>query len=227
MKETICTIPVNEVFEEKQGCPICTMRSLIEQKYIEYITGAAMMEPDIRVETNRTGFCERHFSMMLNVSSVRLPIALMLSTHLQEIESRLLATPDKRSLEGLAKLEESCFVCDYMKTHLDRYIDTVMRTYRAEPEFRALFEQQEYLCLPHYRMLAVSGKKQLGGMYKQFLQTAHRLVLARAQSLGVDYKGFTDAFDYRNAGKPMPEASRDVIERSIEFITSRKPNAKQ
>ena len=47
MKENICTIPVNEVFEVHDGCPICRMRDLIEAKYIDYITGPAMMEPDI------------------------------------------------------------------------------------------------------------------------------------------------------------------------------------
>ena len=40
-------------------------------------------------------------------------------------------------------------------------------------------------------------------------------------------KGFEDAFDHRNAGKPMPERSRDAIERAIQFVTSRDPkNAK-
>ena len=36
MKENICTIPVNEVFEKNDGCPICRMRDLIEAKYNEY-----------------------------------------------------------------------------------------------------------------------------------------------------------------------------------------------
>lgn len=221
MNENICTIPVNEVFEQKCGCPICTMRNLIETKYIEYITGAAMMEPDIRLMTNASGFCERHYSKMLEVSAKRLPIALMLDTHLKEIDSRMLEKPDKASIERLEKLENSCFVCDYMDRHLSRHIDTVLRTYKAEEEFRGLFAGQDYLCLPHYRMLLAQGKKQLGGLYKEFCATAHTLVSKRARLLEEDFAAFIAAFDYRSAGEPMPEQARDVIERTIAFLTSR------
>lgn len=30
-----------------------------------YITGAAMMEPDVRLETNRLGFCKEHFDQII------------------------------------------------------------------------------------------------------------------------------------------------------------------
>lgn len=44
MRETICTIPINDVFGPKEGCPICRLRDMLEHNYVEYITGAAMME---------------------------------------------------------------------------------------------------------------------------------------------------------------------------------------
>lgn len=56
MRYDITNIPVGEIFEEKDGCPICRLRNKLEQRAVEYITGAAMMEPDIRMETNRLGF---------------------------------------------------------------------------------------------------------------------------------------------------------------------------
>ena len=60
MRDDICTIPVSEVFEVNDGCPICRMRDMLEQRTVEYIMGAAMMEPDVRIETNRAGFCHVH-----------------------------------------------------------------------------------------------------------------------------------------------------------------------
>ena len=30
MREDICTIPISDVFEENDGCPICRMRNTIE-----------------------------------------------------------------------------------------------------------------------------------------------------------------------------------------------------
>ena len=53
MKDTIYTIPVSEVFEPKEGCPLCRMRDTLEERCLEYIMGAAMMEPDVRQDTNR------------------------------------------------------------------------------------------------------------------------------------------------------------------------------
>ncbi len=226
MRENICTIPVNEIFEERCGCPICTMRNRIEDKYIDYITGAAMMEPDIREITNKMGFCERHFNMMLHSNRQRLPIALMLHTHLKYVEDNFLGRTDKGTVAKLADMEDSCFVCDYLNKHFDRHIDTLLKNYKNEEEFRNLFASQEHLCLTHYRMLAQKAVKPLGKLYAQFMKEANSLVLKKAQELDRDFKGFTDSFDYRNADVPMPEASKTVIERSIEFMTSRTPQKK-
>lgn len=228
MKENICTIPVNEIFEVNDGCPICRMRDTIEAKYIDYITGPAMMEPDIRIETNRAGFCERHFSMMLTSGRARLPVALTLESHLIEVREKLLAKkPDKKVLEAMDTLENSCFVCEYIEPHLSRALETVCLSYKNEPEFRKLYESQPYICLNHYRMIMQRAKKPMGRDYDAFAEVTRRLVMKYADSLQADIAGFRDAFDYQNAGKPMPAASRDVIERTIEFLTSRPAVTKQ
>ena len=52
MRDSILTIPISEVFEPKCGCPICLMRDMLEKRSVEYIMGSAMMEPDVRSETN-------------------------------------------------------------------------------------------------------------------------------------------------------------------------------
>ena len=222
MKENICTIPVNEVFEQNDGCPICRMRNLIEAKYIDYITGPAMMEPDIRIETNRAGFCERHFGMMLTSGRARLPVALTLESHLTEVrEKMLMKKPDKKVLEAIEKLEGSCFVCEYIEPHLARSLETVCLNYKNEPEFRKLYESQPYLCLTHYRMMIQAAKKPLGRDYDAFAEVTRRLVLKYADSLQTDITAFRDAFDYRNAGKPLSPEAKVSIERTIEFLTSR------
>ena len=77
MREDICSIPVNDVFLPKDGCPFCRMRDMLEDRMATYITGAAMMEPDVRVETNRLGFCAEHFNQILARGS-RLSVALIL-----------------------------------------------------------------------------------------------------------------------------------------------------
>jgi len=58
------TIPVNEAFDKTDICPICTLRQILESNELDLILGASMMEPDIRVETNKLGFCDEHFRKM-------------------------------------------------------------------------------------------------------------------------------------------------------------------
>ena len=62
MKENITTIPINDLFKPKNGCPLCRMEEMLEKTYVDFIVGDAMMEPNIRIETNKKGFCHRHFS---------------------------------------------------------------------------------------------------------------------------------------------------------------------
>ena len=76
MREDICSIPISEIFEPKDGCPICRLRDVLEERTIKYITGAAMMEPDVRIETNKQGFCRLHYGQMLNCRK-KLNVALM------------------------------------------------------------------------------------------------------------------------------------------------------
>ncbi len=222
MKENICTIPVNEVFEQNDGCPICRMRNLIEAKYVDYITGPAMMEPDIRIETNRLGFCERHFGMMLTSGRARLPIALTLDSHLIDVREKLLAKkPDKKTLEAMQALENSCFICNYIEPHLARSLETVCLSYKNEPEFRKLYEAQPYICITHYRMIVQNAKKPLGKEYDYFVEVTRKLVKKYADALQNDVIAFRDAYDYQNAGKPMSQETRTAIERTIEFLTTR------
>ena len=223
MKENICTIPVNEIFEVSDGCPICRMRNLIESRCIDYITGAAMMEPDIRVITNKSGFCTRHFRDMLNLGKQRLPICLMLVSHVAETERQMLAKPDSASVKKLEALEESCYVCDYIESNLARALDTVYRSYRDEEDFRKLFAAQPQLCLPHYRRMVAESKKTLGRQYGAFCEKSHELALNQSKLLRSQLKQFEDSFDHRNAGVPMPAEARDSLERTVEFLTGRSP----
>ena len=67
--EQIYTIPVNEAFEASAadpscGCAFCAMYNKLEENELELILGASMMEPDIRIKTNKQGFCRTHYDMM-------------------------------------------------------------------------------------------------------------------------------------------------------------------
>ena len=163
MKETIVTIPINDLFAPKDGCPLCRMERMLEQQYCEFVTGDAMMEPSVRVETNKKGFCHRHFSRMTQVGQ-KLPNALILESHLIEILDKHLpkkpGKPDKKALEGLGEMLSSCYVCDRVDRDMHHLMATVFAEWAKDGAFRKTFQEQPYICLNHYRLMmtAASGR---------------------------------------------------------------------
>ena len=157
MRESILTIPINEVFEPREGCPICAMRNTVEQHISEYIMGAAMMEPDVREETNELGFCLTHFNMLLKQNN-RLSLALMLNTHLAQLREEIIDKKDGLFGKGakakkLSEMKETCFVCSKVEWGVNHMLETVFTMFKNDESFRKLYSAQEYLCIPHYRKL--------------------------------------------------------------------------
>ncbi len=95
MAEQLYTIPINDAFDQFDGCPMCRLRTQLENQSLEYIMGAAMMEPNIRIVTNRLGFCRTHFRRMLGMGN-RLSLALILESHLQYVQQELPEPEEKR-----------------------------------------------------------------------------------------------------------------------------------
>lgn len=84
MKERIYTIPITEAFSQDSECPLCQCEKKLEGDALEYTLGPSMMEPDSRIESNRTGFCSRHFTRMYNLQKNRLALGLVIDTHINE-----------------------------------------------------------------------------------------------------------------------------------------------
>lgn len=227
MRESILTIPVSEIFEPKCGCPVCRLRDTLEQRTIEYIMGAAMMEPDVRIETNKQGFCKTHFEQMRACKN-RLSLALMLQTHLQSLQKNIF---DRKSIfEGktakqkkVSAVNNDCFVCNKIDWGMSRILVTLCEMYVQQREFRELFEEQEMLCLPHYDLLVAVSTEQMDKKYqKQFIEACGRLTEKYLNELEKDISHYCKMYDYRNTGANADWGnSKDSIERTIKFLTTR------
>ena len=88
MKERIYSIPLTDALNADCGCVMCALEEKLENDAVEYFMGASKMEPEIRIMTNKKGFCRRHLHMMEAAGSP-LGLALMLDTHLEELRARL------------------------------------------------------------------------------------------------------------------------------------------
>lgn len=230
MKENIATIPVNDIFAQLGGCPLCRMTDMLEKNNIDYITGDAMMVPDVRVETNKKGFCHRHFSQML-VRGKKLPNALILESHLQDILNTCVplgngGRVDKKRLNRLAHVNTSCFVCDRMELEAEHLYETVCAHWVNDADFRNIFSRQDFICLKHYQKLVSVAQKCIKSKYlSDFNSAAGQLVSDYLTELKKDITHFCSMFDYKNKGADWGN-SKDSINRAITFLTGYEPDLK-
>lgn len=226
MREDICSIPINDVFIPKDGCPFCKMRDMLEQRMAEYVTGSAMMEPDVRITTNEQGFCRRHFGMMLKTGS-RLSNALILESHLKKISEELIppkpksTKPDKKVLAAIDKLKNDCFICNRVEMNMDNMLKSVYVMWQKDPEFKQLYSEQKFICLEHFSWLMNGAQKAMGKSIGEFYQVTSTLAGGYLEELQGDVSHFCKMFDYRNANGDWGN-SRDSIERAVEYLTTRK-----
>jgi hypothetical protein len=232
MKEDICTIPVNEVFEVKDGCPICRMRAELEERALDFVMGAAMMEPDIRHETNHLGFCPQHINMMCTRSN-RLSLALMLESHLEEIDNAVFGSHQPSVLHSPASLAtasagdageitHSCYVCNRMNRSLDKELDTLFKMWKNEAEFRESVRNQPCFCLADYALLLSKGIKSLDKKsFPEFYEAVSSVTRKGLDGLREDISGFCKMYDYRNNGADFGNL-RDAVKNAVAFLNGRR-----
>ena len=229
MAEKIYTIPINEAFDktlesETPDCPLCLMRRMLEKNELDRIMGAAMMEPDVRIETNKKGFCRKHFDMMTGGGGSRLPLALMLESHIAETEKEIFSGGtlfDGKGLkeeEKLKKLDDSCYVCSRTEDAFSKMLGTVIYLWENEEEFREKYKRQTCFCLPHYKSLLSAGRNSLQKkQFGEFFSVSREIMQKYIRSLGEDVSWFCKKFDYRYDSEPWYNA-KDSVPRAINFL---------
>ena len=219
MKEKIYNIPINEAFEEDCLCPMCFIESRLEAEALEYELGPAMMEPDHREMTNEKGFCRRHWEMLFAIPN-KLPLALVMDTHLEEIRKKL-DEMKKVKTKGLLKrasekasIEDtinSCAVCDKIDKTMERYCDVLIKMWHEDDGFKQKFQNSKGFCLRHFQQLYTMSSN------KEFLETLALKESEELEKLQSDIHKFTLMFDYRSAGEDWGTA-KDAPIRCLEKL---------
>lgn len=232
MAETIYTIPINEAFEqavatEPCDCPFCLLNDMLERNELEIIMGASMMEPDIRIQTNKKGFCKHHLNKIYENGN-RLGLALVLESHLAEVEKKIFEGgtffdgKGEKEQNKLKTLDETCYICDRMNDSFTKMMDNMVYLWETDFDFREKFKNQKYFCLPHYRQLLEYGRNKLSKRdFAEYFKTAREIEKAYISELGGDVSWFCKKFDYRYDNEPWYNA-KDAIPRAISFLTSGK-----
>lgn len=228
--EKLYTIPVQDAFNEKCECPVCKMYESLENNTIEFVMGPSYMEDDVRMETDKTGFCSKHIRMMY-ANQNRLGLGLMLKTHMDKTIKDLeeltgSSKPSKGGLfkkkpeadsvsEYIEKLNGSCYVCNRIDAIFERYIETIFHMYKTDEKFRESFENSSGFCTSHFGLLRKLAPSKLSGeRVNMFVSSLDRVYLENMKRVRDDVEWFTDKFDYRNNNKPWGN-SKDALQRGI------------
>ncbi|MDA3846763.1 MAG: DUF6062 family protein [Vallitaleaceae bacterium] len=234
-QEKIYTIPVTDAYKEDCNCPICYMYNLLEKNKIEFIFDTAYMEDDIRSETNRLGFCEKHYGM-ISTESNRLGLALILETHLKSVHMQIMKkvksiVPIKKGKPGknngnsslnqlITETLNKCYVCETVQVIFDMYIDTIMYLYKKDPAFKPLFENTKGYCMKHFGMLYDTASNKLSGTQKEaFINTLIVVYENNMDQIQADMAWFIRKFDYRFKDEPWHNA-KTAIPRALHQISS-------
>ncbi len=225
MKEAIYAIPINDSYDKKCGCPVCRLEKELNDDAVEYIMGAAMMEPDVRIETNKLGFCKTHFSELLLVRN-RLSLALMLQSYLGELLDKAFDVDfrkiGKREFEEIsAKLtqsESSCFICERVAEKLSHYISNIIFLWMRDEAFREKTRNQPFFCPRHLAMLLEAAKTELPKKsYSAFCEDHLTGTKRELSALSEDVTKFCNSFNYMFRDVPLGDAKTSV-ERTIAFL---------
>ena len=223
MRENLCTIPINKILEDNNGCPVCAMRDIIESRMIDYTLGDSMMEPDTRVMTNKLGFCDKHL-VKLKSGKNRLALALMLRTHLDEVESTVLSggmfSSMKKASQSAEQIGSSCFVCEGIDRNMTHLLATFFKSYNTDSSFRESFKNQEFLCLPHMALLLKNAEAKLDkARKKEFFEVCRTLTLKYLQPLKSDLDKFAKMFDCRtDSDSDEYQSAKNAIESAYYFL---------
>ncbi|MCL2215667.1 MAG: DUF6062 family protein [Defluviitaleaceae bacterium] len=234
MPNHIHTIPVLDALREPGHCAFCVMFNKLERDAVNFIMGPAYMEDNVRMETNRTGFCKRHMEAMYGNQN-RLGLALLLHTYTQQLNKDakgIIASHKPAPLFGkdtnsvisrlkghLEKTHGTCYVCRKIESTFERYIDTFFHIWGKGGEDGKLVSSQKGYCLPHFIRLLAAAEGLGRGKREKFLDEILPAWKNIMEELENDLDWFVQKFDFRNADAPWKN-SKEALTRAISLLGS-------
>ena len=217
MKETIYTIPINEAFSLDIECPFCHLEDNLEKKYLSAALGAALMEPDTRVDMNNRGFCKHHYESMFNSKENILGLSLIMETFYKG-QIGVLEKWGKNSKKIMDSVLKDCHICNEMNFTMERYFDNCIYMWKDELEFRKLFQSKKGFCIKHFLMSMERADAKLGKKDKaSFTDMLVKMQLENLKRIDEELLWFAKKFDYRFKEEPWGDA-KDSPERSIKKV---------
>jgi hypothetical protein len=241
MKETIYTIPVNEAFDKGTECAVCELEKDLESSNVGFVTGPALMEPGVRMEMNKKGFCRRHYTDLLGSQKNILGLSLILTSRYEEVmyelekktssiyeklvkaqkqqdKNRLSRELSDMLIKRFRSDSSSCFICDRIDFTMDKYFDVLFYMWKTDAVFRKKLTDSKGFCNRHTEsLLEYAGREFKNSDYSGFITDLYVLFSTNWKRNEEDLRWFTKKFDYRYKDEPWKD-SKDAVARFIQKI---------
>jgi hypothetical protein len=208
---------VHDAYAAGGECPLCTLMDGVERTYLLSFQGSRVMEPNVRVQTNRLGFCPEH-SRRLYRGENKLGLSLVVHTHLTEklpeLKRRMedaLQPGDRRKgrekaaepldslLDYLESLRKGCFICDMLAADLKRYAFTIVYLWKGDAEFLPTFRASRGFCIGHLPPVIEQARRMLRERELEgFLKDIVPLMTGSLEKLERELFEFTQLFHDAN-----------------------------
>ncbi len=219
MNYHIGNLLIYQEFNDKNECPLCQIRKIIEDRLINQYLNEKVMEPTCRKIVNAKGFCLQHQKIMHSRES-KLSLALQNSTRMETVISSMKSMKDKKQIlaqaELLEKQTQTCAICDDVEDTMTRYAMTVAQMYYAEEKFKGILLGTKGFCMYHYAQLLkhsdCAKSKQV-----EFANLIYELQKANMEKSIADLLWFCDKNDHKNINAPW-RGCENALARSIERL---------
>jgi hypothetical protein len=245
MKYKLETIPVWDAFNEQSECPLCILEEKNEKNYVHFFLGDSVMDPDTRVQVNKTGFCAQHAALLFG-GGHKQGLGLMMHTFLLEIipqfeaysqtlahkarelekKSTFVKLKDKSlntALDNLCKFSQkatsSCIFCHRLEQTLLRYTFTIIYLWKKDAEFKQALNNSKGFCLKHLpKVLKMANDELSTAQSAEFIRVLIPLQTASLKRLEQEILWFTQKFEYSNKYKPWKTA-KNALQRTLQKLT--------
>lgn len=186
-------------------CPLCEIRSIVEEQFLFEFLNDAVMEENTRLKVNALGFCGKHFEMLYNRQN-KLSVALQISTRVDTILKDITEVKNvkaaKKQADALDKSSTTCIICDLTEDSMVKYYKTIAQMFVKEQNFYKTLLSTKGFCLKHYAEL-LRYASYAGFMAKEYVELLSGLQKRNMERLQAELKGFCNKHDYRNALNPL------------------------
>ena len=210
---------IYQEFNDKNECPLCAIRNILEKRLVDQYLNESVMEDFQRRMVNEKGFCLHHTEMMLARQN-KLSLALQHITRLTALKSRLEITAEPKIAENMAEFftqsNKRCVICDGVEVNMVRYYKTIAEMFFAEKKFKEILLKTKGFCFEHFGRL-LNYASYARSRKKDYIYTLTKLEQESVKKLLEDLNWFAAKHDYRNADKPWNGAENALIRSVIKL----------